>query len=1204
RIGSDEIRRVAEIQERNKERPDPVSQLRAKLAGAWLLAADDGNWREGGIAATPENRAHLLRNAERLLARLDGVQTESELQTVVQDLRRFLAAPLPTDSKALKWADGALQAAQDLPVLGALPASTGLGRYLEEDMFGAMAAADRDPFDGLKGLADELGASIEMGESLPLRIEGFKSQDPKFRSAVENYIQGLERAKRGMWAGYKQKHWLYRGLATEGGLMAEDIPNIRAANRAIDGVIEKLKAAESAADIRRINQELYALSKAGGLLYKGFSAAATDWSAEISSLGATTLEVIALSLVTAGAGGAARVSMRALQSARKWVQALRAVRQPVEALEKSAEVISRALQTQKALRPGRALFEAFRHSEALRAGGLGAYISTAENMASNLSGQLQVQPDTVLSWLKDAFATGLSMAIVAPLPPHAAEARKTVLQGMWARYFANPAAGALHFTADTGKEVLEEVLDAYVRQALDGNYQSLSLEEFTDIVSVCAFGGAKMGLIKQVIGRGARGIASLAQGRLTAEEKQSQARLLRGFRERGERVVLDPSRREFFLLDSEGALIRKVKRPAARAFLEFERSRLGDEAEGLPLVLFETVKRGSKGLLVAQSPESLPATGSKGASKTVKESSEASAAPVRREAEESGGQPAPAKADSKSQSTERAETEAESRPSEEAKELPRLEGPWSSTEVANDNAQIPEAWKATVNGEAFPLRPGVSPGLASSVAMASGVAGVVGVANPQTQARSHRVKAGEALKIPPAQVARTVEAENRSSTTSTVPVRGRRGSSRVSGTKRASAVGQSRGSKGAAALSLVPSPAAAQAAGPASGMVLGLMAVPAVEEAKRQVPAKALSEEKPRNEESTKKNKRKDSDQGQDQSKGKGKGSAETKASRRDKTSQAPAAVAAMAAGAALVLQPSLAKASTGNSQQSALPDFLQVAKELLPDWAQSFFGSGPGMVVAALLTLGTFFVLRRLVGLFRSESPKVVEEKEPTPTPQADSAQAQVAQALSEALHPTEEAEIDPRSDIERLASVIVEVHDKVSPYFTEQGSAITLRDMLRSVDMLSALSLQKNLMSIFEVLHLVLGMQFSDMAQREEVFQMIEEVRLSHGAMVEGIEQSFRQGAGAELAPGHSALRAKIQSLLRQEGIHGVVSIYSALAAQENLNLKAWAGRALRDAKPEEFEEFLLQLDRRESDSGPGSEWANTEVAMWIDAYQIRAG
>ncbi|HKY62643.1 MAG TPA: hypothetical protein VJR29_04415, partial [bacterium] len=268
RIGGDEIRRLAEIQERNKDRPDPVSQLRTKLAGAWLLAADDDNWREGGIAATPANRAHLLQNAERLLARLDGIQSEAQLQSLIQDLRRFLAAPLPTDSKALKWADEILQSAQDLPVLNALPASTGLGRYLEEDMLGEMAAADREPFDGLKGLADEMGAAIEMGESLPLRIEGFKSQDPKFRSAVENYIQGLERAKRGMWAGYKQKHWLYRGLATEGGLLAEDIPNIRAANQAIDGIIEKLKAAESAGDIRRVNQEIYAMSKAGGLLYK------------------------------------------------------------------------------------------------------------------------------------------------------------------------------------------------------------------------------------------------------------------------------------------------------------------------------------------------------------------------------------------------------------------------------------------------------------------------------------------------------------------------------------------------------------------------------------------------------------------------------------------------------------------------------------------------------------------------------------------------------------------------------------------------------------------------------------------------------------------------------------------------------------------------------------------------------------------------
>ncbi|HKY63387.1 MAG TPA: HEAT repeat domain-containing protein, partial [bacterium] len=979
-----------------------------------------------------------------------------------------------------------------------------------------------------------------------------------------------------------------------------DIPNIRAANQAIDGIIEKLKAAESAGDIRRVNQEIYAMSKAGGLLYKGFSAAATDWSAEISSLGATTLEVIALSLVSAGAGGAARISMRALQSARKWVQALRAARQPVQALEKSAEVVSGALQAQKTLRPGRALFEAFRHSEALRAAGLGAYISSAENMASNLSGQLQVQPDTVLSWLKDAFATGLSMAVVAPLPPHAAATRKNALQGLWARYFANPAAGALRFTADTGKEVLEEVLDAYVRQVLDGRYQALSLEEFTDIVSVCAFGGAKMGLIKQVIGRGTRGIASIAQTRVTAEEKQNQARLLRGFRERGERVVLDPSRREFFLVDAEGALIRKVKRPAARTFLEFERSRLGEKAEGLPLVLFETVKRGSKGLLVAHSPESSPTTGSKGENQTVRETAASREVSSESEVEQSEVRPAVAEADSKSQTTERVEAEAETGSPEEAKDLPRLEGPWSTAEVANDNAQIPQAWKAAVNGEAFPLRPGVSPGLASSVAMASGVAGVVGVANAQTQARSHRVKAGEALKVPPTQVAQTMEAEARGSTAAVAP-RGRKGVSRISAAKRSPAAAKSRGSQGGATLSLAPSPAAAQAAGPASGMVLGFMAVPAVEDSKRRAPMEALSEERPRsNEESKKKNKRKGSDQDQGRGGGKKRDTSETGVTRLTKSTQ-PVAVAAMAAGAALMLQPALAEASTGSSRQSALPDFLQVARELLPDWAQSFFGSGPGMVVLAVLTLGTFFVLRRLVGSFRSESSRLVEEGEPAAQP-PNTAQEQVAQALTEALSQTAEAEVDSRSDIERLASVIVEVHDKVSPYFAEQGSAITLRDMLRSVDMLSALSLQKNLMSVFEILHLVLGMQFTEIAQREEVFRMIEEVRLSQGAMVEGIEQSFRHEAGAESVPSHPVLRAKIQALLRQEGIHGVVAIYSALAAQEDLNLKAWAGRSLRDAGPEAFEEFLTQLDREEFDSV--SEWSDNEVAVWIDAHQIKSG
>ncbi|HKX12247.1 MAG TPA: HEAT repeat domain-containing protein, partial [bacterium] len=261
--------------------------------------------------------------------------------------------------------------------------------------------------------------------------------------------------------------------------------------------------------------------------------------------------------------------------------------------------------------------------------------------------------------------------------------------------------------------------------------------------------------------------------------------------------------------------------------------------------------------------------------------------------------------------------------------------------------------------------------------------------------------------------------------------------------------------------------------------------------------------------------------------------------------------------------------------------------------------------VVVALLTLGTFFALRRLAGLFRSDSSGIVEEKNPAmsqpSTAQAPMAQAQVAQALSQALNPLEEVEAEPRSDIQRLASVIVEVHDKVSPYFAEQGQAITLRDMLRSVDLLSALSLQKNLMSVFEILHLVLGMQFTEAAQREEVFRMIEDVRLSQGAMVAGIEQSFHHAADpeaemvetAEGQPSQERLREQVRRALSEESVRNLATIYSHLAGQEGLSVEAWLARTLRNAEPEEFESLLETLG-----------WDEHKVLEWIDTFGLQSG
>ncbi|HKX12857.1 MAG TPA: HEAT repeat domain-containing protein, partial [bacterium] len=1161
-FGPDKIKKYAALLEKNKDKADPLSQMRAKLADTWLLAVDDDNWGDRGRATTPANRAYLMRNAERLMARLEAVKSEAQFKAFVGELRSFLGAPLPSSAGVAKWADEKLRQAQELPVLGALPAATGAADYLEEDLFSEMSAADRAPFDGLKGLADELWAAFEMGETIPVRVDGLQAKDPKVQSAVENYIQGLERAKRAMWSGYKQKHWFYRTLATEGGMLAEDIPDIRAANRAIDGIIQRLKSAQSPADIRKVNQDLFAMTKAGGVLHKGFSAAATDWSAEISSLGATTLETVALAAVTGG-GAASRLPLQALNAARKWTQVLRAARKPLQAVDK----ISKA---PAALRGSRGVLAALRRCEAVRAAGLGAYIATAENVAANLSGQLKTQPDTILSWLKDAFATGMAMGVVAPLPPHAAAARKKVLQGMWARYFKNPAVGALRFTADTGKEVVEEVLDAYVRQALDGNYQALSLEQFADIVSVCAFGGAKMGLIKQVIGRGAGAMSSLSQALGSESRVSSDKKLVQGFQQRGERVVLDPHRRIYFLVDAEGGLLRKVGQAAALTYLRFEAASRGDQAQGLAVILFESSRRGARGETLAYLPGPASAKAKAPVStqgKTAVGESEVliSKQPRSRAAEETESAAVSESVPVESVSAERA--------------LATVEAPWTEAEIANDNAQIPQATRATVAGNVVPLRPGVSPGLSAGVASAAGVANAIGSADRMTQARSHRVKAGEFLGLPANSLAQALAMRD--------PALAAPAPGPASSTVQANGKIQGKPSRGRAPSSVAktkpasPTPLGVSAA-PTSTMVLGFTAVctpaPLPIETKKPavLPAKPKAKKVKRD--------KSGSDSSGDQSRrqpGKQKQARKPAAQRQWSSAAVPAGLAAMAAGAAMMLKPASAKAAT-ESQAGWQPDSLS-------DLEQFFRHiTGSGLVGSLALLLGGYLVLK-LVKWLGAEI-------------QSRRASAKVASVIAE--KPQEAGAVSelegPKSDVDRLSQIIVEVHEKVSAFFAEQGQTLTLRDMLRAVDVLGALSLQNKLMPVFDGLHLILGMQFADTAQREEVFRLIEEVRLVHGPIAAEIdaklqaESEFREEtAGPEADSSFTELRAAIRKALRREETSRFGEIYKDLAKAQGKSLELWLGRLLKDQAVEVVETVLDSMG-----------WEKSHEIAWIRRNRVQGG
>lgn len=497
----EEIQKMAELVERGRESPDPLAQLRGKLAGLWLLCADQDEWQEGGALAAPRHRAHLLKGAERLMAELDQVRTPEQFRGLNRKLQDLLKRPLPAaGSAATRVLDDALQ--------GAVGMSSGLAKT-PQDMFEGISAGHREPFDALLKTSDEWEAAFEMGEPVSLKSPEPAAADPKTKAAVSRFIQGLETAKRGLWYGYKQKHWLYRGLSTEGGGLTDAVPDIRKANRALDGLIQRLRLAKTPRDLEAVQGDLFTAMQAGGALNRGFRAAAADWGSELAGLAATTLETAALAAVSGGAAAAGRV-LRSLRG-------LRALEGAGGALATAGRLGKGGGAARAAVRgsggTARAARETF-DSPFTRAVLMGGYISLAENTGAKLSGQLKTEPDTILGWFKDAVATGLAMGLVAPLQPHAVRARDGLFRQMWSRYAADPRLGPLRLAADTVQEAVEEVLDAYVRQTLDGDYRAMSWEEFRDIVSVCAFGGVQMGMTKQLIGGGrVQGAARIEEGK-------------------------------------------------------------------------------------------------------------------------------------------------------------------------------------------------------------------------------------------------------------------------------------------------------------------------------------------------------------------------------------------------------------------------------------------------------------------------------------------------------------------------------------------------------------------------------------------------------------------------------------------------------------------------------------------------------------------
>ncbi|MBI2980778.1 MAG: hypothetical protein HYY44_00455 [Deltaproteobacteria bacterium] len=212
--------------------------------------------------------------------------------------------------------------------------------------------------------------------------------------------------------------------------------------------------------VEQIVENLYGSLKEGGPLHAALVAAEMDGTEQMLGLVQTSLEIIIPSLVTGGAAGLARLGAFGVR-AKKAVDAARLARATVATERAGAG------------------------TRALRGFGLGVYSATAENFLATGTGEVRQRADTIESLLKDAIATGSSMAVTAlvriPQSDH-----PNLLMRLYERYTTQ---GARHiagtFTGDVGMEIVEEVIDQYVRQYLDGNFDAMTWNELREITTVC-----------------------------------------------------------------------------------------------------------------------------------------------------------------------------------------------------------------------------------------------------------------------------------------------------------------------------------------------------------------------------------------------------------------------------------------------------------------------------------------------------------------------------------------------------------------------------------------------------------------------------------------------------------------------------------------------------------------------------------------------
>ncbi|MBF0105367.1 MAG: hypothetical protein HQM16_08585, partial [Deltaproteobacteria bacterium] len=394
-----------------------------------------------------------------------------------------------------------------------------------ESFFAEAPDLMRAPYDNLVQYADELQCAKDMGENLYCPASS-KIADKEVAADVNNLIHALNKTKRALWYGYKQHPALSRMLSqwAENEGLGNDVKDIESVNLKLESLVWRVANAKSRDDLAPCVEELYSLLGPDGLLTKACASAESDGIEMGIGFAQTMLEIVATSVVSGGVGAVVRVARvaraaRLVKATEQAVQAAematgaekalavaRAVKlaKTAKAAEKSVSAVTKAAQTagaaQKLSKAAKAAkYITQKTEEAWQAFKMGFNMQFAHNALALESGELRQGSEKVLNWFKDAMATGVSTSF-STFAQASGSLGKHVLKRFADRYNPVRITSMIHMGTDSFMEIVEEMVDAYARQALDGDVNAMTENEFDDIWKLCLIGGGlKPGMVKAMI---------------------------------------------------------------------------------------------------------------------------------------------------------------------------------------------------------------------------------------------------------------------------------------------------------------------------------------------------------------------------------------------------------------------------------------------------------------------------------------------------------------------------------------------------------------------------------------------------------------------------------------------------------------------------------------------------------------------------------